>query len=448
MSFRSHSPLALLLVPFVPALASAQSQAPAGQAPAAPTQARYAGTFHAAVGQWTRPTASAARGVGPDIIYVNTAPSGYFSTIGSPSGFGAGGTILDEGGLPGTTNGTPFAGMPDRDSYLVNSFQLGYCDLGPAGGSAWEISFYDAYVPATSDRTPEATVNVSGLPAGGGCWIIDIDLTGGMEFCLGADGGEADPGWNDDPSRDSFGWSYRYTGAGMTAGMLLTGDPEMTDPGWMPGDLPTSGGGTYYGGPGGGTGYLTQDLFFLDNVATPGAFFFGGYPGNPYASMHMVMRADTASCDAESTAIGDVYCTSLPNSTGQNGRLRVLGSDVVDENSARLVADQLPPNSMGYFLGAEAPGNVLMPHGSQGVLCLGGAIGRFVRPGQPMMSDASGEISMITKDGLWGLDRLPRPDENYAAMVGTTNYFQLWHRDMAGGTPTSNFTDAMSVLWR
>ena len=192
MSFRSHAPLALLLVPFVPALASAQSQAPAGQAPAAPTQARYAGTFHAAVGQWTRPNASAARGVGPDIIYVNTAPSGYFSTIGSPSGFGAGGTILDEGGLPGTTNGTPFAGMPDRDSYLVNSFQLGYCDLGPAGGSAWEISFYDAYVPATSDRTPEATVNVSGLPAGGGCWIIDIDLTGGMEFCLGAAGGEAE----------------------------------------------------------------------------------------------------------------------------------------------------------------------------------------------------------------------------------------------------------------
>ena len=208
MSFRSHAPLALLLVPFVPALASAQSQAPAGQAPAAPTQARYAGTFHAAVGQWTRPNASAARGVGPDIIYVTTAPSGYFSTLGSPSGFGAGGTILDEGGLPGTTNGTPFAGMPDRDSYLVNSFQLGYCDLGPAGGSAWEISFYAAYVPATSDRTPEATVNVSGLPAGGGCWIIDIDLTGGEEFNLAADGGAAAPGWDHDPNMDSFGWGF------------------------------------------------------------------------------------------------------------------------------------------------------------------------------------------------------------------------------------------------
>ncbi|MEM6674826.1 MAG: hypothetical protein AAF726_18405 [Planctomycetota bacterium] len=417
---------------------------PTGQA------ARYAGVYHTPSGTWTRPSRTVA-GVGSQVVYDNTAVTGYFSTLTAPGGFAPGSFVIDEGGLPGTTNGNSFPGTPDRDGYLVEGFQIAYCDFGTAVSSSWTIRFYDSYVPCTSDLTPEVTVDLDGLPANG-CWIVDIDLSGGEEFCLGADGGEADPDWSDDPDRDSFGWDHSYTGPSSVAGLLIAGDPALTDPGWMPGDIPTAGNGTYYGASGGGTGYLTQDLFRIEGSSNglDGCYQFGnGYQmGGPYGSFHLRLSADPAPCSSEAVALGTTYCTSAPNSTGEVGRLRVLGSSLAGLDLTRLVADQLVPNTAGYFIVSENPGLVVNPGGMPGTLCLGGDIGRFRVPGQPIGIDASGEISMRTGEGTWSLASLPRSSSNYAALPGTTNYFQVWHRDTSMGVPISNFSDAMSVLWR
>jgi hypothetical protein len=79
---------------------------------------------------------------------------------------------------------------------------------------------------------------------------------------------------------------------------------------------------------------------------------------------------------------------------------------------------------------------------SQGRLCLGGFIGRFVAAGQIQNSGASGSFSLVAD-----LNEMPNPLGPVAVQVGETWHFQAWHRDVNPGV-TSNFTDAVSVTWQ
>jgi len=112
-------------------------------------------------------------------------------------------------------------------------------------------------------------------------------------------------------------------------------------------------------------------------------------------------------------------------------------------NSFSVAAASLPLSTFGYFLTSRTQGNVSQPGGSQGVLCLGGAIGRFVGPGQVQNTGASGSIS-IPVDLL----ALPTPTGPVAAMAGQTWNFQAWHRDSLGGVATSNFTTGLAVQFQ
>ncbi|MEM6567929.1 MAG: hypothetical protein AAF957_05935 [Planctomycetota bacterium] len=427
----------------------------------ATTPARYAGIYHAATGTWSRPSATTSALNGIDVIYSNTAQAGYFTTAGSSGGFAPGSTNFDEGGIPGTTNGDTFPNAPDRDEYRVNGFQIGYCDFGPPLSSGWEISFYSSHVPCTLPSGPAGTVTVTGLPAGGGCWVIDIDLTGGEEFNLAADGGAAAPGWDNDPNMDSFGWGFAYAGSspGTMAGFQLAGDPMNTDPGFiaLP---PRAGTNTYFGppsscGPDIATGYLTADLWWLEDPATTntGCYFFGGYTnsngcggpqGNPYASFQIEIRAE-----ADAPKFGTIYCNSNPNSTGSNTGIVLFGSSTAADDDVMLIATDVPAGAFGFFFTSQDQGFVANPGGSEGNLCLGGAIGRFVAPGQVKAADIDGLITLDTNLGEWTLTELPTPlpPLSYPAVTGLTSNFQLWHRDAMGGTTVSNFSDGISVTW-
>ena len=76
-----------------------------------------------------------------------------------------------------------------------------------------------------------------------------------------------------------------------------------------------------------------------------------------------------------------------------------------------------------------------MAGGSQGNLCLGGSIGRFL----PAQSTAAGTFAMTVD-----LDAIPTPLGSVSVLSGETWNFQTWHRDLAG---TSNFTEGASVLF-
>ena len=137
------------------------------------------------------------------------------------------------------------------------------------------------------------------------------------------------------------------------------------------------------------------------------------------------------------------YCTpAVPNSTGQPGLLSATGSNPVLANDLTLFTSQLPPSSFGFFLASRTQGLVVGAGGGQGDLCLGGAIGRFVGPGQIMNSGATGSFALDVD-----LTRMPQPSGNVAVQPGETWNFQAWHRD-ANPTVTSNFTDALSVMFQ
>lgn len=136
-------------------------------------------------------------------------------------------------------------------------------------------------------------------------------------------------------------------------------------------------------------------------------------------------------------------CTTIPNSTGQSGRLDAYGSASVATNALTLSASSIPMNTFGFFIVSPSPG-FLQSMGGTGNICMNGPIGRFAEPGQIKNSGPAGEI-MLTID----LTAIPSPFGFQTAQAGEQWYFQAWHRDIfppTGQYPLTNLTDASSVV--
>jgi hypothetical protein len=137
--------------------------------------------------------------------------------------------------------------------------------------------------------------------------------------------------------------------------------------------------------------------------------------------------------------IGTNYCTAVANSTGVGASISALGSDAVVDQNFTLVASDMPNNQFGYFIVSATQGLLTNPGGSQGNLCLGGQMGRFVAG--VANSGGAGQISLAVN-----LNGLPGPI-NVAVLPGDTWNFVSWYRDQNPST-TSNFTDGLSVTFQ
>ena len=134
--------------------------------------------------------------------------------------------------------------------------------------------------------------------------------------------------------------------------------------------------------------------------------------------------------------LGASYCGPVvPNSTGVPGVIRAFGLVDVNANEVFLTADQLPNGEFGYFLVSLTQG-IFVPPGSQGFLCILGAIGRFNQPG----NIGQGPTFSIQVN----LAAVPQPTGPVAVQPGDTWNFQAWFRDL--GTQ-SNFTDGLSIAF-
>jgi len=140
--------------------------------------------------------------------------------------------------------------------------------------------------------------------------------------------------------------------------------------------------------------------------------------------------------------IGTNYCMANANSTGSAAAMSASGSALVAVNGLTLECTDMPPQSFAFFLVSDTQGFVTMPGGSQGNLCLGGAIGRYVGPGQIQNSGPAGEISLLidltltpTSTGIWPIQ------------PGETRNFQCWFRDSVGGAAASNFSDGLEITF-
>jgi len=137
--------------------------------------------------------------------------------------------------------------------------------------------------------------------------------------------------------------------------------------------------------------------------------------------------------------IGSPYCMAQPNSTGAPGGLYATGSPKTKKNNVTLKAYNLPPGEPGYFLNSQSQGFVFSPGGSQGILCLGGGLGRHT---SALATTGVGYVE-LTLD----LSAIPTPNGLASALPGQTWNWQFWHRDHNPG-PTSNFSFPVSVLFK
>ncbi|MEZ6015470.1 MAG: LamG domain-containing protein [Planctomycetota bacterium] len=140
---------------------------------------------------------------------------------------------------------------------------------------------------------------------------------------------------------------------------------------------------------------------------------------------------------------GTNYCApGVANSTGNAAAMGASGSATVANNDLVLEASALPNNAFGFFLTSRTQGMIMNPGGSQGTLCLGGSIGRYVGAGQIKNSGATGAIQLAVD-----LTQHPTPTGLVSVAPGETWNFQAWFRDSINGTATSNFTDGLEVTF-
>ncbi|MEM6673037.1 MAG: hypothetical protein AAF726_09335 [Planctomycetota bacterium] len=92
--------------------------------------------------------------------------------------------------------------------------------------------------------------------------------------------------------------------------------------------------------------------------------------------------------------LGTPYCMTEVNSTGVRAVLSATGASAASANDVTLETSDLPANAFGDFPTSQVQGFIPNPAGSEGHLCLGGAIGRYVRPGQIVNSGAAGAFSL------------------------------------------------------
>lgn len=141
----------------------------------------------------------------------------------------------------------------------------------------------------------------------------------------------------------------------------------------------------------------------------------------------------TDACESFGTS---VCGTAVLNSTGMPGTIQAKGSPFAGDRLLQVTATNLPNLQFGYFLASQTAGLTMGPGGSQGNLCLGGTIGRFVAQVGNTQLTGSLEISVDTAN-------MPAP---LAASIsaGQTWLFQAWFRDV-NPMATSNFTDAVEI---
>ncbi len=145
------------------------------------------------------------------------------------------------------------------------------------------------------------------------------------------------------------------------------------------------------------------------------------------------VRLAAIACDPN--AVGTNYCVANPNSTGSIGALRGAGSASLAANDLVLFAEQLPPSTFAMLIVSRSEGFSSLGLGN---LCLDGEIGRDLGSLQ-----SSGQAGTITRAVDW--TAIPQPTGFVPAVLGETWRFQVWHRELVSGFPTSNLTEGLAV---
>ena len=193
---------------------------------------------------------------------------------------------------------------------------------------------------------------------------------------------------------------------------------------------------------GGCPGDWCSDVFLnFQTDGVPNPPYVEPTPGtqNPVTACATAMSVGM--CPGNTGTFGTPYCMANPNITGVVGELIGMGSILVSNNNAALLATNLPPNQFGFCVNSRVSGFATNPGGSNGNLCVGGSVGRFDDPGEIKNTGMGGTFTLDLD-----LTALPRPNGFEPVLAGETWFFQAWHRENVGGG--SNFTRGVEITFQ
>ncbi len=276
-------------------------------------------------------------------------------------------------------------------------------------------------------------LSLAGLALAAGFALAGISSAQTVTWCLNLDGaqaGNASPGTGVgtatlDTATNLFSWDYSFQGMLGAPTVAHFHGPAM--PGMNAGiQVPTGG-----GNPEVGSAFISASQA-SDLLA-----------GLWYLNVHSSMFPAGEIRDQVDHECFAVLCSALPNSTGNGATLVTDGNLLAAANALELVVADAPPMQFGFMLIGMGSG-VFMPPGSGGNICIGGgAIGRFNRPGEIVLSSAAGTLTFTPNIGM-----LPSPPGG-AVAGGQSWNFQAWFRDTtAAPGAQSNFSDAITIDFR
>ncbi len=266
-------------------------------------------------------------------------------------------------------------------------------------------------------------------------WLANVDQTGPQTTTLATplpilDTTSAEFIYQISNGGGAFDVSFGFQSGASTVATLIGGD-------WF--------GGTYPGAERVDLGSIGANL-----SVTEGTVDLSAFAGEMLESIAFSNRSNVdagyaiLACNLAAFELGVPYCSpTVANSTGAPGVISAEGSLVASMNNLVLSATSLPSSSFGFFITSRMRGFVANPAGSQGNLCLSGAIGRYVGPGQIQQSNAGGEFSLTLN-----LSQTPTPTGLVNVLPGETWNFQAWYRDSVSGMPTSNFTNGRELTFQ
>ena len=178
-------------------------------------------------------------------------------------------------------------------------------------------------------------------------------------------------------------------------------------------------------------GPVTATSGVISGTNPDGSATFFAFDRDPGATLILEVLA---------SSVGTTVCSqSILNSTGAVAHVEAIGSDVAGANDLELVVTDMPMHAFAFFFTGTQTGSNSLPNGE---ICVGGNIGRYLRPGEVMNSGADGSISLE-------LDLTDMPgNPGSSAMAGDTFVFQAWIRDNFPSGPSFRFSDATAVQFR
>ncbi len=143
--------------------------------------------------------------------------------------------------------------------------------------------------------------------------------------------------------------------------------------------------------------------------------------------------------EVTSSVSGSQFCEAAVNSTGTSAWVSARTVLWTPGSTVSLTASDMPANVFGHFIVSDQPGFVLNPGGSQGHLCLQGAIGRYNAISEILWSGTEGSATLNIDSST-----VPSPFGPTTVLSGQTWNFQCWFRDNG---PNSNFTNAVGITF-